>query len=92
MPMELLDFSSYGVRMKSRMALPVDSAIQCLISAPKSLTKEIPFTIKIKHCIRDQSEEDYLIGAEIIQTSDKIWFDVFSKVHEFIKKRVGDIF
>jgi len=34
---------------------------------------------------------DYQIGAEIIETGDKIGFEVFLKVHDFIKERIGDI-
>ncbi len=89
---ELFNFSPRGISIKSRYGLPVNSAIECLISVPKSLTKEIPFTGKIKYCIHDEPGGDYLIGAEIIQTSDKVWFDLFSKVHDFIKGRIGDIF
>jgi hypothetical protein len=63
-----------------------------LISAPKSLTKEIPFTGEIKYCIEDEPGGDYPIGAEIIRTSDKVWFELFLNVYDFIKRRVGDIF
>jgi hypothetical protein len=89
---ELFNFSPRGISIKSRYGLPVNSAIECLISVPKSLTKEIPFTGKIKYCIQDEPGGDYLIGAEIIQMGDKVWFDIFSKVHDFIKGKIGDIF
>jgi len=89
---ELFNFSSHGIRMKSHCEFPCNAAIECLISVPKSLTKEIPFTVKIRYCIQDEPGGDYLIGAEIIQTSDTVWFDLFSKVHDFIKERIGDIF
>jgi hypothetical protein len=89
---ELFNFSPRGISIKSRYGLPVNSAIECLISAPKSLTKEIPFTGKIKYCIQDEPGGDYLIGAEIVKMSDKVWFDIFSKVHDFIKGKIGDIF
>jgi hypothetical protein len=89
---ELFNFSPRGISIKSRCRLTVDSAIECLISVPKSLTKEIPFTGRIKYCIEDEPGGDYLIGAEIIRTSDKVWFDLFSNVHGFIKGRIGDIF
>jgi hypothetical protein len=91
-PMELLDFSPKGIRIKSSYGLSVHSAIECLISAPKSLTKEVPFIGNIKYCIQDQSEEDYLIGAEIIETSDRWGFEIFSEIHDFIKERMGEIF
>lgn len=91
-PVELLDFSLYGIKIKNSFLLSVDSAIECLIAIPKSLTKEIPFSGKIKYCIQNKPGEDYLIGVEIIQTSDKLWLNLFSKVHDFIKERIGDIF
>ena len=91
-PMELLDFSPKGIRMKSSYGISVDSAIECLISAPKSITKEIPFVGKIKYCIQDELEGDYLMGAEIIETSDRLGFEIISEVHDFIKERMGEIF
>jgi hypothetical protein len=91
-PAEVQDFSLKGVRIKVLHGLPVDSAIECLIAAPKSLTKEIPLTARIKYCTKDEAVGDYLIGAEIIQTGERIWLDLFSKVHDFIKARIGDIY
>jgi hypothetical protein len=90
--MELLDFSPHGIRIRSAYGLSVNSAIECLISAPKSLTKEVPFIGKIKYCIQDESEGDYLMGAEIIETSDRSGLKIFSEVHDFIKERMGEIF
>jgi hypothetical protein len=92
MPVKLLDFSPRGIRMKSPYEIPVDSAIECLISAPKSITKEVPFIGEIKYCILDEFDGDYLIGAEIIETSDRLGFEIFSEVHDFIKERMGVMF
>jgi hypothetical protein len=91
-PMKLLDFSPKGIRMKSSYEIPVDLAIECLIAAPKSITKEIPFIGVIKYCIQEEPEGDYLIGAEIVETSDRPGFEIFSEVHDFIKERMGEIF
>jgi len=91
-PVKLLDFSPKGIRMKSSYEIPVDSAIECLVSAPKSITKEVPFIAEIKHCIQDEFDGDYLIGAEIIETSDRLGFEIFLEVHDFIKERMGEIF
>jgi hypothetical protein len=89
---KLLDFSLKGIKMKIPFVLAVDSTIECLISIPKSLTKEILFSVKINYCIQDESDGEYLIGAEIIQTSNTIWLNLFSKVHDFINQRIGNIF
>lgn len=89
---ELFNFTSHGIRIKSRYELPFDSTIECLISVPKSLTEEIPFTGKIRYCIQEAPMGDYLIGIEIIETGDKMGFGVFLKVYDFIKERIGDFF
>ena len=91
-PKELLDFSLNGIRIKSPYGLSVDSAIECIIAVPTSLTKEILFIGKVKYCIPDEPEGDDLIGTEVVETNDQIGFEVFSKVHNFIKERIGDIF
>ena len=91
-PVKLLDFSPKGIRMKSSYEIPVDSTIECLISAPKSITREVPFIGEIRYCIQDELEGDYLIGAEIVETSDRLGFEIFSEVHDFIKERMGEIF
>jgi len=89
---ELFNFTSNGIRIKSRCELPFDSTIECLISVPKSLTEEIPFTGKIRYCIQEEPMGDYLIGIEIIETNDQIGFGVFLKVYDFIKERIKDLF
>ncbi len=91
-PMKLLNFSQNGIRMKSPHGLLVDSDIECMIAAPKSLTKEILFVGRVKYCIQDEPEGDYLIGAEVVKTNDQMGFEVFTKVHNFIKERIGEIF
>lgn len=89
---ELFNFGPGGISIKSRQELLVHSTIECFISAPKSLSKEVSFTGKIKYCIQEESGGDYLIGAEIVETSDKVWFALFSEVHDFIKGRIGEIY
>ncbi len=88
---ELFNFTSNGIRIKSRCELPFDSTIECLISVPKSLTEEIPFTGKIKYCIQEEPMGNYVIGAEIIEPRDKTAFELFSKIHSFMKEKIDDI-
>jgi len=89
---ELFNFTPNGIRIKSRYELPFDSIIECMASSPKSLTKQIFFTGKIRYCIQEEPMGNYLIGVEIIETGDKVWFALFLKVHDFIKGRIGEIF
>ena len=89
---ELFNFTPNGIRIKSGYELPFDSIIECMVSVPKSLTKQISFTGRVKYCILEEPMGNYLIGVEIIKAGDKVWFDLFSKVHDFIKGRIGEIF
>ncbi len=92
MPAELLDFSQQGIRIMSPFALSINSTMECLVSAPRSLSKEVPFIARIIYCIEDDVEGDYFVGAEIMQSKDELWLDLFSKVHDFIKERIGKIY
>ena len=87
---ELFNFSSRGIRIKSRYELPFGSTIECLVSVPKSFTKEIPFKGKIKYCIQEEPMGNYLIGAEIIEPRDQIALELFLRTHDFTKERIDD--
>ncbi len=91
MAVELLDFSPSGIRMRLPFVPDMDAAIQCLISIPRSLSKEISFFVMMKYFTEDEQGR-YLAGAEVIETSDRLWLNLFSKVHDFIKQRMNDIF
>lgn len=89
---DLLDFSPDGIKMRHPSPVPVDSSVECIISIPKSLSMEIPFTARIKYCIQEAGDENYLIGAEIIESGRNLWLEIFLKTHDFIKERMGDIY
>ncbi len=88
---ELFNFSSHGIRIRSRYELPFNSIIDCLVSATESLTKEIPFKGKIRYCIQEEPMGNYVIGAEIIESGDRTAFEVFSQIHSFVKEKIGNI-
>jgi hypothetical protein len=89
---DLLDFSPDGIKIRHPSQLPVDSAVEWIISIPKSLSKEIPFVARIKYCIQEEGDDNYLIGAEIIESGKNLWLEIFSKTHDFIKERMGEIY
>lgn len=91
-PVDLLDFSLEGIKIRNPSVLSVDSYIECNIAIPKSLTMEIPFKARIKYCIQEEDDENYLVGAEIISSGKNLWLQIFSKVHDFIKERMGEIY
>lgn len=88
----LLDFSRHGIRLKSPSPIENDSVVGCLISVPASLKKEVEFKVKVRRCVADDTSSDFIIGAEIEEIPDKLWFHVFEKVHDFILTRMGNVF
>ena len=88
---ELFNFTSNGIRIKSRSELPFDSTIECLISVPKSFPEEILLTGKIRYCIQEEPMGVYLIGVEIIENDNELEFGVFLKVYDFIKERIKEL-
>ena len=86
---DLLDFSSDGIKIRHPSQLSVDSPVECIISIPKSLSKEISFMARIKYCIQEEGDDSYLVGAEIIESGKNLWLEIFSKTHDFIKERMG---
>lgn len=89
----LLDFSRHGIRLHSSHRVENASTLECIISVPASLKKEIGFMAKVRYCIEDDtSPHDFIIGAEIVEISDRLWFNVFEKVHDFIRDRMGKVF
>ncbi len=89
---DLLDFSPDGIRIRHPSLVPADSSVECLTSIPKSLSREIAFVARVKYCIQEEGDENYLIGAEITRTKEELWLEIFSKAHDFIKERMGEIY
>jgi hypothetical protein len=90
-PVKLLDISLRGIRIKYDVGLAVGSVVECSISTPMYLTKEVLFNVKIIYCIENRTDRSYLIGAEITQTDEQSWVSVFLRVHDFIDEslRIG---
>lgn len=81
---KLLNVSLRGIKIRDKFGLAAGSVIECSISIPESITKETPFNAKVVYCIEDKVDGDYLMGAEITQTSEQLWVNIFLRVHDFI--------
>ena len=80
----LVDVSLRGIRMKYDLGLAIGSVIECSISIPIYLTKEVLFSVKVIYCIENRTDRSYLIGGEITQTDEQLWVSIFLRVHDFI--------
>jgi hypothetical protein len=88
---DLLDFSPDGIKIRHPSPALVDSSVECSISIPKSLSREISFMARVKYCVQEE-DDNYLIGAEIPLSGKNLWLEIFTKVHDFIKERIGEIY
>ena len=81
---KLLDISLRGIRIEYNLGLAVGSVVECSVTIPTYLTKEVFFSVKVIYCIENRTERSYLIGAEITQTDEQLWVNVFLRVYDFI--------
>ncbi len=84
LPALLVNVSLRGIKIRSFSELAVGSVTDCLISMPGSLAEEIPFSTEIHYCYEDKQSAGFLVGAEIIQTSERLWVKAFFRIHDFI--------
>jgi hypothetical protein len=89
-PVILHDFSGSGVLFESRGPCETGSYADCLISISRSLSREIAFGIRVKHC--EKKNNAFFVGAAIETADDATWFNVFKEVHDFIMQRQGDVY
>ncbi|MBI4824212.1 MAG: HAD-IA family hydrolase [Nitrospirae bacterium] len=81
----LLDFSEHGIRIKSPVRFFVGELIDCIASIPQSLTRDVTFKAIIRHWV--VAGDGFIIGAEIKEVQDAVWFRIFKRVHDFISEK-----
>jgi hypothetical protein len=89
-PVVPLNFSRHGILFESPVPLNADSSIECLISIPRLLSKDIVFGTRIKHC--QKKGNSFIISAAIDTIADATWFNIFMEVHDFIVQRRDTIY
>jgi len=82
---DLLDFSERGIKIQSPVPFDAGDERECIVSIPLSLTKDVGFKITVRHCLEDEGL--YIVGAEIKEVEDEVWFRMFGKVHDFIAQK-----
>lgn len=86
----LLDLSGHGMKLSLPAPLRAGSAYECALSAPRSLTREVIVTIRVRYVERRGAE--CVAGAEIEKVHSELWFNVFKKILQFITERKGEVF
>ena len=89
-PIKLLDYSEHGIKIECPVPFDPDTERLCTIGLPRSISKEIPMTLLIRHCT--EKNEKYFIGTQIKEVGNELWFKVFNKTLEFIAEREGILY
>jgi hypothetical protein len=89
-PVILHNFSGSGILFESHVPFEREASASCVISIPQSLSREISFDVRVKHCRK--KDNTFFIGAAIEKAVDTTWFDVFREVHDFIMQRQGKVY
>jgi hypothetical protein len=89
-PVILHNFSDGGVFFESNVPFEIGSHADCAISISQSLSREIAFDVRFKHCRK--KDTTFFVGAVIETVADATWFSVFREVHDFIMQRQGDVY
>lgn len=89
-PVVLHNFSGIGILFESRGPFEIESYVDCVISISQSLSREIGFGIRVKHC--EEKDDAFFVGTAIETADNTTWFNVFKEVHDFIMQRKGDVY
>ncbi len=89
-PVVLHNFSGSGVLFESPGPCETGSHVECVISISQSLSREIAFGVRVKHC--EKKNNAFFVGAEVETAADATWFNIFREVHDFIMQRKDDVY
>ena len=89
-PVILHNFSGRGVLFESRVPFEMGAHADCVISISQSLSRDIAFDIRVKHC--QTKNKTFFVGAAIETVADATWFHIFREVHDYIMQRQGDVY
>ena len=89
-PVTISNLSRHGILFESPVPFTTGVHAECLISISRSLSKDLGFSVLIKHC--SKKESTFVIGSAIETVADDTWFDIFVEVHNYILQRKGTIY
>lgn len=88
-PVIFHNFSSGGILFESRVPFEIESHADCVIAIPRSLSREVTFSIRVIQC--EKKNSSFLVGATIETADDTTWLNIIREVHDFIVQWQGDI-
>jgi phosphoglycolate phosphatase len=89
-PALLLGISEHGLKFQCARRLVPGSSLQCAVSLPDSLPREVELAIRVKYTVDEG--ETHVSGAAIEHVESEMWFKVFRQTLKFIRDRHGEMF
>jgi hypothetical protein len=89
-PVVIDNLSRHGIQFESPLPFCAEAQAECLISISRSLSRDLAFSILIKHC--ERKGDGFICGATVETVADATWFDIFIEVHNYILQRKGPIY
>jgi len=86
-PAALANFSRNGILFASPVPFTKGQQASCILSVSLLFSRDVSFDVEVKYCYADHGS--HITGASIEAISDKVWFDVFVEVYDFIVLRQG---
>lgn len=89
-PVKLDDFSEHGLRVTSPVPFDPGTKRHFTVSMPKSMPRGVGLTAVIRHCL--DGTDCFLVGCQIVDVEDDMWFRVFKNSLHFITDRAGEVY
>jgi phosphoglycolate phosphatase len=86
----LVELSGHGLRLAAAEHFEPGSSLECVLTSPRSLSREVAVTVRVRHS--EKHGDEYVTGAEIERIHSEVWFKVFQQIVRFISEREGEVF
>lgn len=86
----LTDFSKSGLGFVTSQEFKVGEHIDCILSAPRSLSHKINLHVEV--CFCKEISGEYIVGSLIKKVDDELWLDLFIEVYEYILKHDDEFY
>ncbi|MCL4476778.1 MAG: PilZ domain-containing protein [Nitrospirae bacterium] len=81
-PVVIKNFSPHGIQFTCPEPLVPDTVRDCILLSTHGIKKEVSFKVKVRYCTKQGPA--FVVGVQTEDISDKVSFNFFKSVHDFI--------
>lgn len=86
----MLDFSQNGIGFVSGRPFHKGKVIDCVLSAPRSLSRNVVLNLEVMNC--EEINGEFVVGTMLKKVDDELWFELFKETHDYILNRAGEVY